>query len=79
MPILTVQAMAPYGSIAGTAAALLGAIQFIGASTASGVVGSLTNGTAIPLLGVIAACGVAALLVSIFFFPIEDTETSNSH
>jgi DHA1 family bicyclomycin/chloramphenicol resistance-like MFS transporter len=79
MPILTVQAMASYGSIAGTAAALLGAIQFIGASTASGVVGSLTNGTAIPLMGVIAVCGIAALLVSIFFFPKQETETRNSH
>jgi DHA1 family bicyclomycin/chloramphenicol resistance-like MFS transporter len=54
--------MAPHGRTAGSASALLGALQF-GAGAASGaLVSALHNNTALPMAGVIAACGLAALL-----------------
>jgi DHA1 family bicyclomycin/chloramphenicol resistance-like MFS transporter len=62
MPNATASAMAPHGRTAGSASALLGALQF-GAGAASGaLVSALHNGTALPMAGVIAACGLAALL-----------------
>jgi DHA1 family bicyclomycin/chloramphenicol resistance-like MFS transporter len=61
-PNATASAMAPHGRSAGSASALLGAIQF-GAGAASGaLVGALSNGTALPMAGVIAACALTALL-----------------
>lgn len=71
MPTLGLRAMEAHGAIAGTAAALMGAIQFVAASTTSGIVGSFANGTAIPLMSTIAVCGVSAFLLSMFAFPAE--------
>jgi MFS transporter, DHA1 family, multidrug resistance protein len=48
--------------IAGSASALTGALQFIFGAVAGSAVGSLANGTAIPLAGVICACALAAAL-----------------
>lgn len=79
MPILSVRAMAAYGSIAGTAAALMGAIQFIGASAASGIVGSLNDGTAVPLTGTIAVCGVVAFVISITALPKGEPTSPPGH
>jgi len=76
MPVLSVRAMASFGQISGTAAALLGAIQFIGAAVASGIVGSLANGTALPLVSMIAVCGVLALVIALRMFPVEQTPSS---
>src|SRR5262245_47768423 len=55
-------AMAPYGRIAGSASALLGTLQFVVGAIAGTLVGVLHNGTALPMAGVIAGCGIAALL-----------------
>jgi len=61
IPSLNMPAMEAHGAIAGTAAALIGAFQFLGGALASGVVGSLANGTAMPMVAVVALCGVGAL------------------
>jgi DHA1 family bicyclomycin/chloramphenicol resistance-like MFS transporter len=51
--------------IAGSASALTGALQFIFGALAGSAVGSLANGTAVPLAGVICACGVASALFNL--------------
>ncbi len=56
-------AMAPYGRKAGSASALLGATQFMAGALAGALVGLFANGTALPMTGVIALCGVGAWLV----------------
>ena len=60
MPNTTALAMAPHGSVAGSASALLGTLQFVLGATAGALVGVLGNGTAVPLAAVIAGCGAAA-------------------
>jgi DHA1 family bicyclomycin/chloramphenicol resistance-like MFS transporter len=60
MPNTTAMAMAPHGSVAGSASALLGTVQFVLGATAGALVGLLANGTAVPLAAVVAACGVGA-------------------
>jgi DHA1 family bicyclomycin/chloramphenicol resistance-like MFS transporter len=62
MPNTTGLAMAPHGKVAGSASALLGTIQFVLGSIAAALVAVLANGTAVPLAGVIAACGVTAFI-----------------
>jgi len=63
IPSLNMPAMEANGAIAGTAAALIGAFQFLGGAVASGVVGALAGG-AVAMVSVIALCGVAALVVA---------------
>jgi MFS transporter, DHA1 family, multidrug resistance protein len=55
-------AMGPQGERAGSASALLGTVQFSAAAVASLAVGLLHDGTARPMAGVIAVCGVLAVL-----------------
>jgi DHA1 family bicyclomycin/chloramphenicol resistance-like MFS transporter len=62
MPNTTALAMAPHGSVAGSASALLGTLQFVLGATAGTLVSVLGNGTAVPLAAVIAGCGVAAFV-----------------
>lgn len=63
LPNVIATALGPQGRNAGTAAALLGTLQF-GAGAAVGLLlGALGNGTAVPMAGLIAACGLSALLV----------------
>lgn len=58
--------MAPFAKNAGTASALMGAIQMgVGAFT-SALVSILNNGTALPMTGVMAACAITAFLISVF-------------
>ena len=63
LPNTTVLAMAPHGTVAGSASALLGTVQFFLGAVAAALVSLLANGTAIPLGAVIATCGVTALLI----------------
>ena len=51
--------------IAGSASALTGALQFVFGAAAGSAVGSLANGTAVPLAGVICACAIAATLLNL--------------
>jgi MFS transporter, DHA1 family, multidrug resistance protein len=62
MPNTTALAMAPHGTVAGSASALLGTVQFVLGATAGVLVGALGNGTAVPFAAVIAGCGAAALV-----------------
>lgn len=55
-------ALAPFPERAGSASALLGSVQFSIAALASAAVGWLHDGTAVPMGGVIAACGVLAFV-----------------
>jgi len=79
MPTLGLRAMEAQGEFAGTAAALMGSIQFIAASTTSGIVGSLADGTATPLMCTIAVCGVSAFLLATLAFPAEQERPAYSH
>lgn len=63
MPNTTALAMAPHGQVAGSASALLGALQFVLGAAAGTLVGLLGNGTAVPLAAVIATCGGAGLVI----------------
>src|SRR5262249_45026480 len=60
MPNTTALAMAPHGSVAGSASALLGSIQFILGALAGSILGAASNGTAVPLAAVVAGCGATA-------------------
>lgn len=62
MPNTTALAMAPHGSVAGSASALLGTLQFVLGATAGALVGAWSNGTAVPFAAVIAGCGAAAFV-----------------
>lgn len=65
-PNATALAMGPHARRAGSAAALLGATQFLLGATAGALVGFLDNGTAMPMTGVVALCGVSAFFVLYF-------------
>jgi DHA1 family bicyclomycin/chloramphenicol resistance-like MFS transporter len=56
-------ALATHGQQAGMASALLGTVQFGLATLAGTLVGSLHDGTARPLVALLASCGVGAWLV----------------
>jgi MFS transporter, DHA1 family, multidrug resistance protein len=62
-PNSTAAAMAPYAARAGSAAALLGSVQFACGAAAGSLVGALHNGTALPMTATIALCGVSAFLI----------------
>ncbi|PWT93220.1 MAG: Bcr/CflA family drug resistance efflux transporter [Acidobacteria bacterium] len=65
-PNASALSLAAFGHTAGSASALLGAIQLgIGACT-SALVGVLQNHTALPMTGIMASCAVTALLVFTF-------------
>ena len=61
-PNATAMAMASYGRAAGSASALFGTLQFAIGAGSGALVGSLYKGTALPMAGIIAVCGVAALI-----------------
>ena len=64
-PNTTALAMAPHGSVAGSASALLGTLQFTLGAMAGSLVGALGNGTAIPLAAVVAGCAVGAMTANV--------------
>ncbi|MEO5782142.1 MAG: multidrug effflux MFS transporter, partial [Ginsengibacter sp.] len=55
--------MAPFSKNAGTASALMGAIQLAVGALTSGIVSILTNGTALPMAGVMALCALVSFSV----------------
>jgi DHA1 family bicyclomycin/chloramphenicol resistance-like MFS transporter len=63
MPNTTALAMAPYGTVAGSASALIGSLQFVLGSAAAAAVGAVSNGTAVPLAAVIAGCATGAFVL----------------
>lgn len=69
LPVNGMMALDAYEDMSGTAAALMGAMQFAAGSLASFIVGVMADGTAKPMLLSIALCGCAAFLTAWFFFP----------
>ncbi len=69
LPLNSVLAMEAYGAIAGTAAALMGALQFAAGTVASLAVGLTANGTAQPMVVTIAVSGLAGCLLAFIAFP----------
>jgi MFS transporter, DHA1 family, multidrug resistance protein len=63
LPNVIAAALAPQGRSAGSASALLGTVQFGGGAVIGMLLGLLGNGTAVPMAGLIAACGLSALAV----------------
>ena len=58
--------LAPFTKEAGSAAALMGALQMGMGALASAFVGLLSNGTVLPMAGIMAACALGGLLVLLF-------------
>jgi DHA1 family bicyclomycin/chloramphenicol resistance-like MFS transporter len=63
LPNVIAAALAPQGRNAGSASALLGTVQFGAGAAVGTLLGALGNGTAVPMAGLIAACGLSALAV----------------
>ena len=63
LPNVVAAALAPQGGNAGSASALLGTVQFGAGAAVGTLLGALGNGTAVPMAGLIAACGLSALAV----------------
>ncbi len=59
MPLTVALGMAPHGRMAGNASALMGTLQFGIGALVGLVLGALQDGSALPMAGIIAACGVA--------------------
>jgi DHA1 family bicyclomycin/chloramphenicol resistance-like MFS transporter len=57
-PNLAALVMAPFGSVAGSASALMGTLQFAVGGAAGTLVGLLHNGTALPMVAVVTACSL---------------------
>ncbi len=64
-PNTTALALAPHGKVAGNASAMLGCLQFAIGGAGGMLVSGLDNGTSIPMVSVIAAGGILALLLNL--------------
>lgn len=64
MPVTSVLALTRHGEVAGTASSLMGTIQLAIGSAIIAASGAFVNGTALPMVAGIAACAVAALVLS---------------
>jgi DHA1 family bicyclomycin/chloramphenicol resistance-like MFS transporter len=64
MPSCNVLAMEAHGAISGTAAALMGALGFGAGALGSFAIGVLDDGTALPMLSIIAIGGIATAVVA---------------
>lgn len=62
-PNASALSMAPFKKEAGTASALMGAFQMGFGATAAGLVGFLSNGTSLPMTGVMASCALLGLAI----------------
>ena len=60
IPSTAVLALDDHGKIAGTAAALMGTMQFVVGAAVVGVIGRFFNGTALPMVAGIAGCSLIA-------------------
>lgn len=64
VPNTTALALTPFSKYAGSASALIGSIQMLLAAVASGLVSTLSNGTAIPMAAIMLTCAAFALAIS---------------
>lgn len=65
LPNSSAQALAGQGHQAGVASALMGTLQFAIAGVVSALVGVFHDGTALPMAGMIALCGVSSAMMAI--------------
>lgn len=75
MPTTAVLALDRHGPIAGTASALMGTLQFVTGALVIALVGRFLDGTALPMVGGIAGCAVAAFLLARFALRRDDEPT----
>jgi DHA1 family bicyclomycin/chloramphenicol resistance-like MFS transporter len=68
-PNATALALAPHGKSAGSAAAMLGCIQYVLGGLGGALVSYLDNGTAMPMVSVIAVAAILALMINLVFAP----------
>jgi DHA1 family bicyclomycin/chloramphenicol resistance-like MFS transporter len=61
LPNATALAMAPHGREAGSASALFGVLQFGLAAISASATGAINSGTALPMAGLVALCGLLSL------------------
>ncbi|NML73960.1 multidrug effflux MFS transporter [Rhizobium sp. S-51] len=73
IPTSAVLALEGHGRIAGTASALMGTLQFVTASSVIGIASLFFDGTALPMIGTIAACAIAVLFIAIMTLRPETT------
>jgi DHA1 family bicyclomycin/chloramphenicol resistance-like MFS transporter len=66
LPTTGVMALEHHGEIAGTASALMGALQFVVGAAVMGVAGLFADGSPTPMLIGIAACALTALVIGRF-------------
>lgn len=64
LPIGSMLALERHGTIAGSASALMGSLQFAIGALASALVGAVFNGTSLPMAGTIAGCAALSFLLS---------------
>ena len=64
LPATAVLALDDHGEIAGTASALMGTLQFLTGAVVMAVLGLFVDGSARPMVAGIAACALAALIMS---------------
>ncbi len=64
VPTTAVLALEAHGSIAGTASALMGTLQFVTGALAMALVGLFVDGTARPMVAGIAGCALLSLLMA---------------
>jgi len=64
IPSTAVLALDDHGKIAGTAAALLGTMQFVVGAVVVGVIGRFFNGTALPMVAGITGCSLIAFTLA---------------
>ena len=79
MPACNILTMRAHGAISGTAAALMGALGFAAGALGSFLIGVLADGTARPLMLVIAGFSVASALASALWFPASPAEASHAN
>lgn len=77
IPNASACAMAGQGARAGSASAMLGFLQFAIAALSSSLVGTLANGTAMPMATVIAGCGALAVTASLLTTKVVRARASN--
>jgi DHA1 family bicyclomycin/chloramphenicol resistance-like MFS transporter len=62
-PNASALSLAPFSKEAGSASALMGAFQMGIGSLAAALVGALSNGTTLPMTGVMAGCALLGLVI----------------
>lgn len=62
-PNITAMAMAPQGTRAGSASAMIGVIQFVLAAVSASLIGAANSGAAVPMAVVIGVCSVLAMVL----------------